>query len=342
MLRVVPMSLTGAASRWLRNEPSRSIINWETMKTKFLNKYCPPAHTAKQIEEINNFQQEPDESLFQAWERFKELLMKYPQHYLTDMQEVILFYNGLDVPTRQILDFKEVGNNEGLMDEYISSDDDKDQTNSYMIIKPEIKIGDEFLKILLDNSFNGTDGSDVTDHIARVLEITEWIKIPNMYKDKLRLHVFSKSLIGDAKKWWNDEGTTTTWKELYDKFLDKYYPLSHTYKNKNVKSGLWEFYVNGRTKGTIDDLVNYNEPCEESNEKTCSDLFFKPYLDAQDGKDIYEIIDRDYSSIPIPAHHNISNPDELCQTEEFTVVRNNTAYRYKEIDDMVYSEKDVC
>ncbi|GJY53358.1 hypothetical protein Tco_0445022 [Tanacetum coccineum] len=35
---------------------------------------------------------------------FKELLMKCPQHYLTEMQEVILFYNGLDVPTRQILD----------------------------------------------------------------------------------------------------------------------------------------------------------------------------------------------------------------------------------------------
>ncbi|GKE37292.1 hypothetical protein Tco_1460697 [Tanacetum coccineum] len=32
--------------------------------------------------------------------------MKCPQHYLTDMQEVILFYNGLDVPTRQILDLK--------------------------------------------------------------------------------------------------------------------------------------------------------------------------------------------------------------------------------------------
>ncbi|GKC56796.1 retrovirus-related pol polyprotein from transposon TNT 1-94 [Tanacetum coccineum] len=58
------------------------------------------------MEEINNFQQEPDESLFRAWERFKELLMKCPQHYLTDMQEVILFYNRLDVPTRQILDSK--------------------------------------------------------------------------------------------------------------------------------------------------------------------------------------------------------------------------------------------
>ncbi|GJR66935.1 hypothetical protein Tco_0013000 [Tanacetum coccineum] len=106
LLRVFPMSLTGAASRWLRNEPSGSITNWETLKTKFLNKYFPPAHIVKKMEEINNFQQEPDESLFRAWERFKERLMKCPQHYLTDMQKVILFYNGLDVPTRQILDSK--------------------------------------------------------------------------------------------------------------------------------------------------------------------------------------------------------------------------------------------
>ncbi|GJS48028.1 hypothetical protein Tco_0598149 [Tanacetum coccineum] len=106
MLRAFPVSLTGATSRWLRNQPSGSITTWEVLKTKFLNKYCPPARTAKKMEEINNFQQEPDESLFRAWERFKELLMKCPQHYLTDMQEVILFYNGLDVPTRQILDSK--------------------------------------------------------------------------------------------------------------------------------------------------------------------------------------------------------------------------------------------
>ncbi|GJR82526.1 hypothetical protein Tco_0153311 [Tanacetum coccineum] len=73
MLRVFLISLTGAASRWLRNEPT-----------------------------------EPDETLFQAWKRFKELLMKCPQHYLTEMQEVILFYNGLDIPTRQILDSRGV------------------------------------------------------------------------------------------------------------------------------------------------------------------------------------------------------------------------------------------
>ncbi|GJX39077.1 retrovirus-related pol polyprotein from transposon TNT 1-94 [Tanacetum coccineum] len=104
MLRAFPMSLTGAASRWLRNKPSGSITTWEDLKTKFLSKYYPPARTTKKMEEINNFQQEPDENLYQAWERFKELLMKCPQHYLTEMQEVVLFYNGLDVPTRQILD----------------------------------------------------------------------------------------------------------------------------------------------------------------------------------------------------------------------------------------------
>nr|GEY12563.1 hypothetical protein [Tanacetum cinerariifolium] len=73
MLRVFSMSLTGVANHWLRNEPD-----------------------------------DPDETLYQAWEQFKELLLRCPQHYLMDMQEVISFYKGLDVPTRQILDSKGV------------------------------------------------------------------------------------------------------------------------------------------------------------------------------------------------------------------------------------------
>ncbi|GJT36474.1 retrovirus-related pol polyprotein from transposon TNT 1-94 [Tanacetum coccineum] len=99
MLRAFPMSLIGAVSLWLRNKPTGLITTWEDLKTKFLSKYCPPARTAKKMEEINNFQQEPKENLYQAWEQFKELLMKCPQRHLTKMQEVVLFYNGLDVPT---------------------------------------------------------------------------------------------------------------------------------------------------------------------------------------------------------------------------------------------------
>ncbi|GJS06764.1 retrovirus-related pol polyprotein from transposon TNT 1-94 [Tanacetum coccineum] len=71
MLRAFHMSLTGAASHWLRNEPTGSITTWDGIKTKILNKYCPPARTTKKMEEISNFQQDTDENLYQAWERFK-------------------------------------------------------------------------------------------------------------------------------------------------------------------------------------------------------------------------------------------------------------------------------
>nr|GEW67949.1 hypothetical protein [Tanacetum cinerariifolium] len=57
MLRAFPISLTGAVSRWLINEPTGSILTWEVLKSSFLSKYCPPARTTKKMEEINNFQQ---------------------------------------------------------------------------------------------------------------------------------------------------------------------------------------------------------------------------------------------------------------------------------------------
>ncbi|GJW40052.1 hypothetical protein Tco_0065897 [Tanacetum coccineum] len=65
------------------------------------------------MKEINNFQQEPDETLYHKWERFKELLMKCPQHYLTEMHENTLkngimkgrsteTYDGLDAIQEQL------------------------------------------------------------------------------------------------------------------------------------------------------------------------------------------------------------------------------------------------
>ncbi|GKE54585.1 retrovirus-related pol polyprotein from transposon TNT 1-94 [Tanacetum coccineum] len=49
MLRVFPKSLTGAASRWLRNEPNGSIKTWEDLKTKFIldSRGVVPTKTAK-------------------------------------------------------------------------------------------------------------------------------------------------------------------------------------------------------------------------------------------------------------------------------------------------------
>ncbi|GJU79252.1 reverse transcriptase domain-containing protein [Tanacetum coccineum] len=62
-----------------------------------------------------------------------------------------------------------------------------EHNKSRMITTSKLKINDEFLKTLQDNAFNVMDGGDITDHISKVLEITEWIKMPNVEKTELRL-----------------------------------------------------------------------------------------------------------------------------------------------------------
>ncbi|GKE37276.1 uncharacterized mitochondrial protein-like protein, partial [Tanacetum coccineum] len=89
ILRAFHMSLTGAASRWLRNKPSSSITIWEDLKIKFLSIYCPPAHAAKKMEEINNFQQEPDENLYVPTRQILDLRGAIPSKTATDAKVVI-------------------------------------------------------------------------------------------------------------------------------------------------------------------------------------------------------------------------------------------------------------
>ncbi|GJZ47409.1 hypothetical protein Tco_0601241 [Tanacetum coccineum] len=60
--------------------------------------------TAKQLEDIHNFKQEGDESLYQAWEWYNDLLYKCPTHDINSHQKVNIFYKGLSTMNRQLLD----------------------------------------------------------------------------------------------------------------------------------------------------------------------------------------------------------------------------------------------
>ncbi|GKE96773.1 hypothetical protein Tco_1581628 [Tanacetum coccineum] len=60
--------------------------------------------TAKQLEDIHNFKQEGDESLYQAWERYNDLLYKCPTHGINCHQKENIFYKGLSTMNRQLLD----------------------------------------------------------------------------------------------------------------------------------------------------------------------------------------------------------------------------------------------
>ncbi|GJR88521.1 hypothetical protein Tco_0212532 [Tanacetum coccineum] len=69
MLRVFPITLTGAAKKWVDRISPGTVDSWDILKKAVIQRYCPTSKTAKQVEDIRNFKQEGDETLYQAWER---------------------------------------------------------------------------------------------------------------------------------------------------------------------------------------------------------------------------------------------------------------------------------
>ncbi|GJR08262.1 reverse transcriptase domain-containing protein [Tanacetum coccineum] len=94
-LMLFPFSIEGAARIWLEKEPPRSIVTWEDLVSKFINQFFPSSKTTNLRNEIMNFQQRFDESLCEAWERFKDLLRACPYHNFTELHQIDTFYNSL-------------------------------------------------------------------------------------------------------------------------------------------------------------------------------------------------------------------------------------------------------
>ncbi|XP_021279860.1 uncharacterized protein LOC110413413 [Herrania umbratica] len=103
-LRLFPFSLRDKAKSWLNSLPNGSITTWEDLAQKFLAKFFPPAKTAKMRNDITSFIQFDGESLYEAWERFKELLRRCPHHGIPDWLQVQTFYNGLVGSIKTIID----------------------------------------------------------------------------------------------------------------------------------------------------------------------------------------------------------------------------------------------
>ncbi|GJS07750.1 reverse transcriptase domain-containing protein [Tanacetum coccineum] len=76
-LMLFPFSIEGAARIWLEKEPPRSIQTWDDLVSKFINQFFPPSKTTNLRNEITRFQQRFDESFYEAWDRFNDLLRAY-------------------------------------------------------------------------------------------------------------------------------------------------------------------------------------------------------------------------------------------------------------------------
>nr|GEX59114.1 reverse transcriptase domain-containing protein [Tanacetum cinerariifolium] len=71
LLYLFPYSLTHHATAWFDRLQRNSINTFEQMEKMFLGKYFPSSMMMKLRNEITNFRQRPDESLFEAWECYK-------------------------------------------------------------------------------------------------------------------------------------------------------------------------------------------------------------------------------------------------------------------------------
>nr|GEY71805.1 reverse transcriptase domain-containing protein [Tanacetum cinerariifolium] len=79
-LYLFPHSLTLHATAWFDRLPRNSTDIIEQMAKMFLGKYFPPCMVTKLRNEITKFCQRLDESLFEAWERYKLLIDRCPNH----------------------------------------------------------------------------------------------------------------------------------------------------------------------------------------------------------------------------------------------------------------------
>ncbi|XP_039120620.1 uncharacterized protein LOC120257043 [Dioscorea cayenensis subsp. rotundata] len=74
------------------------------MVEKFLGRYIPPSKAAKLRQEISTFKQGESETLFEAYERFKDLLRRCPHHSFASWMRVQIIYNALNYATCQLID----------------------------------------------------------------------------------------------------------------------------------------------------------------------------------------------------------------------------------------------
>ena len=73
-------SLRDRAIDWYRAIPKGSITTWNGLYDTFMGKYFPPKKVAELRMKINSFVMLPGESYYEAWERFKGLLVECPTY----------------------------------------------------------------------------------------------------------------------------------------------------------------------------------------------------------------------------------------------------------------------
>jgi len=103
LLRLFPFSLLGKAKQWFYANKDKH-TTWALCASAFLAKFFPIGKTNALRGKISSFQQQSDESVPEAWERFQDYILECPHHGMENWLLMQTFYHGLTSSTRDTMD----------------------------------------------------------------------------------------------------------------------------------------------------------------------------------------------------------------------------------------------
>ncbi|GKB80208.1 reverse transcriptase domain-containing protein [Tanacetum coccineum] len=171
-LMLFPFCLEGSARIWLEKEPPRSILTWDDLVSKFINQFFPPSKTTNLRNEIMRFQQRFDESIYEAWDRFNDLLRACPHHGFLELHQLDTFYNALNANDQDSLNSAAGGN-------FL----DKMPRECLRIIESKSKVRNSRNKEVVAKVSSNSSTSGISPDVAALT--TEVSELKNMMKTML-------------------------------------------------------------------------------------------------------------------------------------------------------------
>ncbi|XP_019460057.1 PREDICTED: uncharacterized protein LOC109359815 [Lupinus angustifolius] len=101
--KAFPLTLIGKAKEWFLDLPQHMQNNWNTVEEKFMSRYFPQGKFMDLKTAISTFIQPYEESLCEAWDRFKSMLRNCPNHGFDAQTQIHIFINGLQQQHKWIL-----------------------------------------------------------------------------------------------------------------------------------------------------------------------------------------------------------------------------------------------
>ncbi|GJT19742.1 reverse transcriptase domain-containing protein [Tanacetum coccineum] len=154
-----------------RDTPSIN-FDMDDLVSKFINQFFPPSKTTNLRNEITRFQQRFDESFYEAWDRFNDLLRACPHHGFSELHQLDTFYNALNANDQDSLNSAAGGN-------FL----DKMPRECLKIIESKSKVRNSRNKAVVAKVSSNSSTPGISPDVAALT--TEVSKLKNMMKTML-------------------------------------------------------------------------------------------------------------------------------------------------------------